>query len=83
MFSVYPDFLPDGIRLCGLGTRLECDESAVLTRKADCFVAEVEDFDASAFRPLCHAHRDCEVRYLRPGQKLAVILAYRRRADFP
>ena len=83
MFSVYPDFLPDGFRLCGLGNELECDESAVLTCEGDCFVAEVEDFDANGFRPLCHAHRDGKVRYLRPGQKVALILAYRRRAGFP
>jgi hypothetical protein len=78
VFRVYPRFLPDGFRHCGLGAGLLCDEDAVLTEQGDCFVAVVEPFDAAEDRPLCHAHHGGEVMQLEPGQEVALILAYRR-----
>lgn len=72
------EFLPDGFRHCGLSTELTCDEHAILAEEGDCFVAEVEDVDPAAFRPLYHSHRDEQAVNLRPGQQVPLILAYRR-----
>lgn len=78
MFRASLEFLPDGFRHCGLSTEVACDEQAILTAEGDCCIAEVEDFDPVAFRPLCHAHRHGQMINLRPRQRVALILAHRR-----
>lgn len=78
MFRASVEFLPDGFRHCGLTTDLTCDEHAILAEEGDCCIAEVEDFDPTAFRPLCHSHRHGQLVNLRPGQRVPLILAHRR-----
>jgi hypothetical protein len=78
VFRASLEFLPDGFRHCGLTTEVVCDEHAILTAEGDCCIAEVEDFDPVAFRPLCHAHRHGHMIHLRPRQQVALILAHRR-----
>jgi hypothetical protein len=70
--------LPDGLRHTDISGLVSYDPALVIQREGDCFVAEVGPFDASDSRVRNHFHVGEKLVQLRSGDRIPLILAYRR-----
>jgi hypothetical protein len=70
--------LPDGLRHTDVRELVCFDPALVIQREGDCFVAEVGAFDPSDARVRNHFHVGGKQVQLRPGDRVPLVLAYRR-----
>ena len=70
--------VPDGFRHIELGSAARVDPALSITREGDCFVAEVDAFDETHSMARNHLHVDEQMVHVRPGDRIPLILAYRR-----
>ena len=76
--NLHVSHIPDGFRNTGIVSPLNCDSDLLLTREGDCFVAEVLPFDISDPSYRNHFHIAGSPVYLSPGDRVPLILSYRR-----
>lgn len=72
------NYIPDGFRHTDITHRVYCDRQFRLENEGDCFVGRVNDFDFSNRFHLNHIHLQKQKYYVRPGEIIPLILAYRR-----
>jgi hypothetical protein len=72
------DYIPDGFRHTRIARRVHCNRDFILQNEGDCFVGRVDDFDLSNRSYLNHIHLKQQKHYVRPGDCIPLILAYRR-----